>query len=178
MLGESDRLRLLTLARDSIAARVSGQPAPVPSAATLPGASGVFVTVKHRDRLRGCLGTLDAVGNLAREVARCAADAASEDPRFQPMTVDELGDMSVDVSILGPLERIDPREAGAIIIGEHGLVVERGRFRGVLLPQVAAERRWTPLQFLQQTCAKANLPPDAWEHDAVVYRFAAEVFGD
>ncbi len=63
-------------------------------------------------------------------------------------------------------------------IGVHGLVVERGRNRGLLLPQVAAERRWSPEEFLRQTCIKAALAPEAWERDAIVYRFTADVFGE
>ncbi|HEY7501636.1 MAG TPA: AmmeMemoRadiSam system protein A [Vicinamibacterales bacterium] len=178
MLTESSRQRLLLLARESVAARVCKRPSPLlPIANPLP-ASGVFVTVKHRGMLRGCLGTLEPVEDLAPEVARCAADAASQDPRFKPMTPDELPDLSVDVSVLGPLEAIDPRDATAIVIGEHGLVVEQGRYRGVLLPQVASERKWTREQFIRQTCVKASLAPDAWEHGAIVYRFSAEVFGD
>ena len=178
MLTETARQHLLSIARDSVAARVSGQAPLLPHGGSPLSASGVFVTVKHRGHLRGCLGTLAPVEDLAREVARCAADAASQDPRFRPITSDELPDLSVDVSVLGPLERIDPCDPDAIVIGEHGLVVEQGKCRGVLLPQVATERRWTRNQFLSQTCIKANLPSDAWTHGATVYRFSADVFGD
>jgi AmmeMemoRadiSam system protein A len=111
-------------------------------------------------------------------VARCAADAATEDPRFPPIAIDELPEISVEISVLGPLEPIDPREEGAVVIGRHGLVAEHGMRRGLLLPQVATEWGWTLEQFLRQTCAKAGLPHDAWEHGARISRFAAEVFGD
>jgi uncharacterized protein (TIGR00296 family) len=80
--------------------------------------------------------------------------------------------------VLGPLERIDPLAEDALTIGLHGLVVEQGRHRGLLLPQVATEWQWNVQQFLRQTCRKAGLTPDAWEHGATVYRFAAEVFGE
>ena len=146
-----------------------------------PTASGVFVTLKIGGQLRGCLGTLEWVDELAAEVARCAADAASEDSRFLPVTPPELQDLSVEVSVLGPLERIEPCQDGvgrSITIGLHGLVVEQGRRRGLLLPQVATEREWTDEQFLRQTCVKAGLAPEAWQHGATVYRFVAEVFGD
>ena len=66
----------------------------------------------------------------------------------------------------------------AFTIGVHGLVVEQGLHRGLLLPQVATEWGWTREQFLRQTCVKAGLPPDAWRNGARVFRFAAEVFGD
>jgi AmmeMemoRadiSam system protein A len=178
MLTESSRARLLAIARDAVAARVFRLPPPILPDEMMLTASGVFVTVKHHGHLRGCLGTLEPVENLLDEVSRCAADAASRDPRFPPMTSDELDGLSVDVSVLGPLEMIDPRDPGAIVIGQHGLVVEQGRYRGVLLPQVAVERQWTPGQFVAETCVKANLPPDAWASGAVVYRFGADVFGD
>ena len=80
--------------------------------------------------------------------------------------------------MLGPLEAIDPRDAGAIDIGRHGLVVEQGDRRGLLLPQVAPEWGWGREEFLAQTCKKAGLPPDAWKRGATVYRFGADVFGD
>jgi len=177
MLNDDQRRAVLAVARASIEACVARRPLTVAVPSGLPPASGVFVTVKIRGDLRGCLGTLDCRQDLLQEIARCAADAASQDPRFAPITSDQLPAMSVEVSILGPLERIDPRLPGAVIVGTHGLVVEQGRHRGLLLPQVASERRWTAAQFLDQTCVKANLPPDAWQRDAIIYRFDAEVFG-
>ncbi|MEP6593741.1 MAG: AMMECR1 domain-containing protein, partial [Acidobacteriota bacterium] len=82
------------------------------------------------------------------------------------------------VSVLGPLEPIDPAQPDAITIGRHGLVAEQGARRGLLLPQVATEWGWTAAQFLRQTCVKAGLPPDAWQHGARIFRFDAEVFGE
>ena len=111
-------------------------------------------------------------------MVRCAADAATEDPRFPPVTAAELPEITIEVSVLGPLEAIDPRDAGAIQIGRHGLVAEQGHRRGLLLPQVATEWGFDRGQFLAQTCAKAGLPRDAWQRGARIYRFEAEVFGD
>ena len=178
MLTEMQKAAIVALARQVIVAAVSGSHAPGPLTMDLPEATGVFVTVKRRGELRGCLGTLQCQRGLAREVARCAADAAREDPRFPPVTVDELPELSVEVSVLGPLERIDPNEPGAIVIGRHGLVAEQGHRRGLLLPQVAIEWSWTVDQFLRQTCVKANLSSDAWQHGARISRFEAEVFGE
>ena len=182
MLTDDHKRALLDIARAAIRAEVLGPRAAEASARDAsiawPAAEGVFVTIKNRGELRGCLGTLTCVGGLAMEVARCAADAASEDPRFAPVTPDELPDVSLEVSVLGPLESIDPFDDKAIAIGRHGLVVEQGRHRGLLLPQVAIEWGWTVEQFLRQTCVKAGLPPDAWQHGARVYRFNAEVFGE
>jgi AmmeMemoRadiSam system protein A len=176
-LTDAQKHALVEIARQSVSDRVSGRPTSACLHA-LPPASGVFVTIKAAGQLRGCLGTLDTLHDLGREVARCAGDAATEDPRFRPVTVSEIPGLSIEVSVLGPLERIDPCDANAIAIGRHGLVVEQGRNRGVLLPQVAGEWHWTREQFLQQTCLKANLAPDAWRHGAAVYRFDAEVFGE
>lgn len=177
MLTDAQKRALIELARSAIARQVTGA-ACARDEPSLPPASGVFVTIRWRGELRGCLGTLQCRGGLAGEVARCAAEAASEDPRFLPVGADELSDLSVEISILGPLESIDPRESDAIVIGRHGLVAEQGHRRGLLLPQVATEWGWTLEQFLRQTCVKAGLPADAWQSGARLSRFEAEVFGD
>lgn len=178
MLSERQRQALLETARSSVGRAVAGTGSgPARAALDLPAASGVFVTLKERGQLRGCLGTLQATGDLAGTVARCAADAATSDPRFSPVAPAELPDLSVEVSVLGPLEPIDPGQPDAIVIGRHGLVAEQGSKRGLLLPQVATEWGWTVEQFLRQTCRKAGLPDDAWQHGARIFRFEAEVFG-
>ena len=177
MLTDDDRRRLLDVARRSVAARVIGSENLTAPALELPSVAGVFVTLKLEGRLRGCLGTLECLGNLASDVARCAADAASNDPRFPAVGAHELVGLSLEISVLGPFERIDPRHPDAVSIGVHGLLVERGRRRGLLLPQVAIEWEWNVEQFLRQTCVKAGLAAEAWERDAIVYRFTADVFG-
>jgi uncharacterized protein len=178
VLTDEHRRALLGLARASVLARVTGSAATLASSLEFPHASGVFVTITRGGELRGCLGTLRCRSALGEEVVRCAADSATHDPRFLPVTADELADLSFEVSVLGPLELLEPVDASAITIGVHGLVVEHGHHRGVLLPQVAAERAWTAEQFLHQTCVKARLPHDAWQRGATVYVFVADVFGD
>jgi AmmeMemoRadiSam system protein A len=177
MLPDESRQLLVELARISVAARVKGGSATVAPASAFPPASGVFVTVKVSGQLRGCLGTLEC-RDLASDVTRCAAEAASEDPRFPPIEVTELPALTVEVSVLGPLERIDPHDPNAIVIGRDGLVVEQGHRRGLLLPQVASERGWSREKFLDQTCVKAGLHADAWRRGATVYRFSAEVLSE
>jgi AmmeMemoRadiSam system protein A len=169
---------LLALALSSVHAQVTGTPCACPDLLELPDASGVFVTIKRRGELRGCLGTLENRDGLAAEISRYAAESASRDPRFSPVALDELSELSLEISVLGPLERIDAQVPDAFTIGVHGLVVERGTRRGLLLPQVAVEWGWTREEFLCQTCVKARLPRDAWRGAALVYRFGAEVFGD
>ena len=185
MLSDAQRAALLSVAHESLAIFSSAADKSKPFEGRgvevdlpLPHASGVFVTLKKRGALRGCLGTLKLNADLGSEVARCAIDAATEDPRFPPVAVDEIPELAVEISVLGPLERIDPTDSEAIVIGRHGLVVERGFNRGLLLPQVATEWGWTVEQFLRQTCRKAGLPEEAWQHGAQVFRFEAEVFGD
>jgi AmmeMemoRadiSam system protein A len=180
MLTDEQKSALLRVARESMTAHVLGHSArPVDDSPELPDASGVFVTIKRRGELRGCLGTLQCRAGLAEEVARCARDSASEDPRFPRVARAELPDLTLEVSVLGPLEPIDPREPDAVVVGRHGLVVEDGRRRGLLLPQVPVEWGWSAEQFLRQTCNKANLAEDCWSSgSARVYRFEAEVFGE
>lgn len=178
MLTDQQRRDLIALAREAIVAQATGQHASRSVLPQFPDASGVFVTIKRRAVLRGCLGTLQNRRGLAAEVVQCALESASEDPRFPPVGSDELAEITLEISVLGPLEAIEPRE-DAFTVGVHGLVVEDASHRGLLLPQVATERGWTPEQFLRQTCVKAGLAPDAWrQQSARVYRFAAEVFGD
>jgi AmmeMemoRadiSam system protein A len=112
---------------------------------------------------------------VVEDIVRLAAEAASDDPRFSPMTPAELAGTTLEISVLGPLVPVGaPHD---ITVGRHGLVVEQGRRRGLLLPQVASERSWSVEEFLCQTCVKAGLPPDAWKRGATVYTFEAEVFG-
>ena len=175
---EEQKRALVSLARDAVNGAAGGARTPVRASGDFPAASGAFVTLKRGGRLRGCIGTLECRRPLAEEVARVAVGAAREDPRFEPLRASELDDLQVEVSVLGPLEAVDPRDPSAIEIGRHGLVVEQGHRRGLLLPQVATEWNWDREQFLSQTCVKAGLQPDAWRTGARVSRFAAEVFGD
>jgi AmmeMemoRadiSam system protein A len=178
MFTEAQQRALVEIARGAVAERLTGRKPALQLPQDLPEASGAFVTLKKKGELRGCIGTLECRGPLAEEVARVAVSAAREDPRFEPVRPSELEEIDVEVSVLGPLEEIDPFDPKAIVIGLHGLVVERGYRRGLLLPQVATEWGWDREAFLAHTCAKAGLPADAWRTGAKVYRFAAEVFGD
>ena len=179
MFTEAQQRALVDIARHAVVQSVTGrQPAAPSPPADLPTASGAFVTLKRRGELRGCIGTLECRATLAEEVVRVAVCAARQDPRFDPVSVTELPDLTIEISVLGPLEPIDPHDAAAIVIGRHGLVVEQGHRRGLLLPQVAGEWGWDREMFLSQTCRKAGLAPDAWRRGATVYRFEAVVFGD
>ena len=179
----SDEKRfLLDLARQSLTAAVWKQlpdrPAELPPALHEP-ASGVFVSLHQlgatEEPLRGCAGFLEPRLPLWMAVCDAAAAAALKDPRFPPVRPEELSFLEVEISVLSASWPIDPE---SVQIGLHGLIVTAGRIRGLLLPQVAAERRWSREQFLEQTCHKAGLRPDAWQHGAQIEAFTAEVFGE
>jgi AmmeMemoRadiSam system protein A len=179
MTSDADRALLLTIAREAIAAHLDPQFQPATSNFTsviLARPGGAFVTLHTRGDLRGCIGHIEPLEPLGQVVSRCAVSAASSDPRFPPMAPDELDAVDIEISLLGPLEPI----AGAqdILVGCHGLVVERGWQRGLLLPQVATEWKWSAEEFLARTCQKAGLPRDAWKQDAKIWRFEAEVFSE
>jgi uncharacterized protein len=177
MFTETQQRALVDVARAAVRAGVTGREPGPPPPDDFPDATGAFVTLKKHGELRGCIGTLECRRPLAEEVARVAVSAALEDPRFAPVRASEVDELDVEVSVLGPLEEIDPSDPSAIEIGRHGLVVEQGRHRGLLLPQVATEWKMDRETFLAHTCAKAGLPSDAWRRGARVYRFAADVFG-
>jgi AmmeMemoRadiSam system protein A len=177
MTSEADRQRLLSIARLALTAHVTGAPMPEEDAHdVLLRPAGAFVSLHLRGDLRGCIGHVEASEPLGRVVARCAVQAGTSDPRFPAVTPAELADIDIEISIIGPLESISTLDQ--IEIGRHGLVVELGWRRGLLLPQVATEWKWNRETFLAQTCHKAGLPLDAWKTGALIWRFDAEVFGE
>ncbi len=135
---------------------------------------GAFVTLTKAGDLRGCIGFIEPVLPLGRAVIRTAIYAATEDPRFPPVTAAELKDLRIEISVLTPAREIaDPRQ---VKVGTHGLIVEKDGSKGVLLPQVPVENGWDRETFLIQGCLKAGLPRDAWKHGAKLSVFEAIVF--
>ncbi len=177
MTNDADRMRLLQLARHAITAHVTGAPPPAVEPAWLPSRrGGAFVTLHKEGELRGCIGHLEANDLLTWVVARCAVAASSDDPRFPAIGHAELSLIDIEISLLGVFERIaGPAD---VEVGRHGLLVEHGRQRGLLLPQVAVEWKWDAATFLNQTCRKAGLPTEGWRNGAVAWRFEAEVFSE
>lgn len=187
MLSEHDRATLLSIARESIALALAGgrgvrrgSPLPddrFPATGALAVRSGAFVTIHLGGNLRGCIGYIAPEIPLARVVGEVAVKAATEDPRFPPLTQADLARSELEISVLSPPEPL--RTPEEIVIGKHGLIVESGRHRGLLLPQVATEYGWGREEFLTHTCGKAGLPPGAWkERETEVFLFSAEVFGE
>ena len=147
-----------------------------PSNAVLSRPGGAFVTLRRRGRLRGCIGQFATDLPLAQVVARCAIAAGREDPRFHGVKAEELADIEIELSILSAAMEIPPDQ---IEIGRHGLIVSSGGKRGVLLPQVAAQYRWTPERFLQETCVKGGLDQNAWKIPGTrIEAFTAEIFSE
>ena len=178
LLCSEDRRALLDLARHAVVEAVCHGRVlefPPPSGA-LAAPGRAFVTLHRSGRLCGCIGQIVTTESLAETVARCAVMAATRDPRFHPVHPEDLGELEIEISVLSPLEPIEPE---AIEVGRHGLMVAREQQRGVLLPQVAIEHRWTRERFLEETCAKAGLEPHAWKDASTkVLAFTAEVFSE
>ncbi len=177
MLTSHDRRRLLRHARRAVAARLEDrEPEPLASPGALGEPAAAFVTIRLVDRLRGCIGSVEDDEPLAEVVARCAADAATRDPRFPPLPLSDLPAVRLEVSVLTPFRRVDdPTE---VEVGRHGIMIEQGPNRALLLPQVAAEWGWDRDTLLARTCVKAGLPADAWRTVAAVHTFEAQVFGE
>jgi AmmeMemoRadiSam system protein A len=178
MTSEADRKTLLRVARDAVLARVGGAAFDVPAFdGALAQPAAVFVTLHRAGTLRGCIGHLQTNLPLARVAAQCAAAAATEDPRFPPVVSGEVAALDIELSVLGPLEPVFT--ISDIVVGRHGLVVEQGWKRGLLLPQVAVEWNWDAKAFVEQTCQKAGLARDAgFQSGTKLFRFEAEVFGE
>ncbi len=136
-----------------------------------------FVTIDKDNRLRGCIGHMEAVSPLYKTVREMAMSAAKDDPRFPPVEKDELPSLTVEITVLSPLKAIEDIEE--IEVGKHGLWIEKGYYRGVLLPQVAVEYGWDRETFLNHTAMKAGLSPDGWKNeDTIIKIFSGEVFGN
>jgi AmmeMemoRadiSam system protein A len=171
-----ERALLLTLAHESIASAIEHREISLtPPSPHLAEPRGVFTTLYYRGDLRGCVGYALPMSPLYRAVAETAQAAAFDDTRFSPLSREELPEIEISLSILSPLR---PIRAEEIAVGRHGLVISLGVRRGLLLPQVPAERGWDRITFLEQTCHKAGLPANAWLAGATVEAFTAEVFGD
>jgi AmmeMemoRadiSam system protein A len=173
---QQERALLLCLAHDSVASALRHHEisldAPTPHLAE---PRGVFTSLHLRGELRGCVGYVLPTCSVYRAVAETARAAAFDDDRFPPVTQEEAPDLEIELSILSPPQ---PIQAEEIEVGRHGLLISLHGRRGLLLPQVPAEHAWDRTIFLEQTCRKAGLPPDAWQKGATIEAFTAEVFGD
>jgi len=171
-----ERALLLQLAHDSILAALESREICMdPPSPHLAEPRGAFTTLCWHNDLRGCVGYVFPVSSVYRAVAETARAAAFDDSRFRPVTLEEAPNLEISLSILSSLKLIRPEE---VEVGRHGLLVSMAGQRGLLLPQVPLEHEWDRITFLEQTCRKAGLPPDAWQKGATLEAFTAEVFGD
>lgn len=138
---------------------------------------GAFVTLTKKGCLRGCIGYIQAILPLYETVSKMAIEASTGDPRFPKVTPEELKDIHIEISVLGPLKEI--KDVNEIEVGKHGIYIRKGYSSGLLLPQVATSYGWDKWQFLDQTCLKAGLPAGAWgDKDTQIFIFSAEVFAE
>jgi AmmeMemoRadiSam system protein A len=179
-LDDSQRSYLLGLARRAILSRLEGAPLPhperPPAALAEPGAAFVTLT-EPGHRLRGCIGHVIGHDPLWRSVRDNALAAAFEDPRFPPVSRDEIDRLEIEISVLSPLVRAERPDA--VEVGRHGVVLSGDGRRGLLLPQVPLEYGWDRETFLAHACRKAGLPPDSWRRPGTrIELFTAEVFSE
>jgi AmmeMemoRadiSam system protein A len=178
-ISPQDRAKLVALARDAVAAEVAGMPLPVARDASgvLGETRGCFVTLTNRGRLRGCIGTFCPNRPLAETIIEMGS-AAAQDPRFtfNRIVTRELPELTVEVSVLSPLEKTSEPEK--LRIGEHGIYIIHGGQAGCFLPEVATDMNWSTVEFLDNCCeSKAGLPAGAWrDKNTQVYLFTSEKF--
>ena len=175
-LSEQQRQELLSLARRTVTDHVRYKRAPEPDLQDprLLANGATFVTINRRHQLRGCIGNIEPVMPLYRSVIRNAVAASSQDRRFPPMTSGELVDMEVEVTVLSPLEPLD--DVKNVRIGMHGLLLVKGAYSSVFLPQVPVEQKWELKTYLEELCLKAGLPKDGWkDKDSRLFTFTADI---
>ena len=173
---QAERSLLLDLAHRAIDAALAGLALDTAAPTSHLGEKrGAFTTLHLDGKLRGCIGYVIPEHSLYRTIAETARAAAFNDPRFSPVTTDEAPLLRIEISVLSPVMPIRPED---VVVGRHGLLIAKGIYRGLLLPQVPLEWGWDRETFLAQVCRKAGLPADAWTQDAELKAFTAEVFGE
>jgi len=178
-LDEGERTELLRIARSTMVEHFQTGMIPPgrPHRKTLLEGAGVFVTLHTgTGDLRGCIGTFSDETPLYRAIQEMAVAAATSDPRFPSVTEKELESLTIEISVLSSLT---PAKAEEVEVGRHGIYITRSFSRGVLLPQVAVEQGWDRETFLEQTCVKAGLPPNAYKSaQTTIEVFTAQVFSE
>jgi AmmeMemoRadiSam system protein A len=173
-----ERKAMLELARRSVtsAVQLHELPSDIPAHGIFSERRALFVTLRVKGKLHGCIGVVDVQEPLGEGIVRCAAGSALQDPRFPRLRSDELRDLEIEISLLSPLFPTSPDQ---IEIGKHGLLITRGSRRGLLLPQVAVEHGLDWERFVQETCRKAGIDRNSWrDQETKVFAFTCEVFSD
>ncbi len=177
-LQDSEKKSLLDFARETIRRYLEAET--VPSARRLPARTafrqGAFVTLKAKERLRGCIGHMASDMELGKTVGAMALQAAFNDPRFSPVRLPELDDIEIEISILSPMKSI--KTYGDIVVGRDGVLLTKESKSAVFLPQVAVENSWNRNEMLDNLCIKAGLSKGCWKRGADFQVFQAEVFSE
>ncbi len=175
LLNEKEQKTLLRIARQTLESYIKERKIPEFEITdeNLQQKFGVFVTLKKNGELRGCIGHVEGDRPLYQLVSQMAIASATQDPRFPPVTLDELPQIKIEISVLSPIKKV--KNIREILVGRDGLIIRKGFFSGLLLPQVPVEWGWDRNEFLRQVSLKAGLEPDAWRK-AELYRFTAQVF--
>lgn len=170
---------LLGLARNTIQKFLKNEPIKKQAffSENLKTKTGAFVTLHIDGRLRGCIGYVAGIKPLQEAIQDLAISAAFNDPRFQPVTLDQVDKIDIEISVLTPLQRVE--DTAEIKIGRDGLLIKQPPFEGLLLPQVATEYGWNVPTFLSETCHKAGLDGNCWQDKSTeIYRFQALIFSE
>jgi AmmeMemoRadiSam system protein A/AmmeMemoRadiSam system protein B len=181
-LTHEEKKLLLTLARESIQyyfthnTLMSVDEKQTPVSKTLKEKRGAFVTLKIHGELRGCIGHIEPVQELFKDIIENAVNAAFKDPRFSPLTETEFKKVEIEISALSPISKVNSLDE--IQVGTHGVILRKGFYSGVFLPQVPVEQGWTKTQYLENLCHKAGLSDKNAYKDANLYKFSAEVFSE
>lgn len=178
-LSEKQKKLLLEIARDTIRNTVLGTARidydiddPI-----LEIECGAFVTIHNKGELRGCIGNIIAETPLWLTISNMALQASTADPRFPPVSAEELDEIDIEISALSPLWETE--DLNEIEVGKHGILIKKGFNQGLLLPQVATEHGFDRIKFLEHTCMKAGLPGNCYKSgDCEIYIFSATVFGE
>jgi len=177
-LSAKDKTTLMNIARTTIEDCVKGEKVPEfeVDSPILKEKRGAFVTIRENGQLRGCIGYIEAIKPLYITIREMAQAAALNDPRFNPVSPQELPSLDLEISVLTPLKKI--KDVSEIQIGRHGVLLKKGYYQGVFLPQVATEQGWDRTTFLNELCYKAGInDPNCWrEKDTELFIFSAEVF--
>lgn len=182
---ESEQNDLISIARESIETYIKSGKIPnfdsragTQNFMSLQNKSGVFVTLKSDGNLRGCIGLIESDDPLYKTIPQMAVAAAVNDPRFSPVTKEDLLKLEYEVSVLSPMKKIN--QVSEIELGKHGVKVQNNGRSGVFLPQVADETNWSKEEFLNHLCQdKAGLSADCWKDPATeIYTFTAHVFSE
>ena len=177
-LTDADKIALLAFARETINRYLTTQTVPM-ARGIGPGADqprGVFVTLKKRGNLRGCIGRMIPDKPLRELVGTVALQSALEDPRFKPVTLPELKDLEIEISVLTPMTPVPG--ADHIVVGRDGVLIRKEGRSAVFLPQVAPEQGWGRDEMLDHLCLKAGLPRGSWKQGAALSTFQAIIFSE